>query len=150
MGRYLNTGTEVDRLRDLCKLAGSERVERTPVSDQPPRTSFSKLKPAQCDEIIRRYQAGDRPVDIARDFGVTGWTIQNVRKRSGVATRGRSMSQDEIDRAAKLKAAGTSLRKIAVAVGYDARTVTKELRARDISIEPTLDGAGSTDRLRRA
>lgn len=134
LGRYLSSRTEVERLHDLCRRATSERVERTPVDEQPVRTSFSKLKQPQCDEILRRYQAGDRPVDIARDFGVTEWTIQNVRKRSGVATRGRSMSQDEIDRAAELKAAGTSLRKIAVAVGYDARTVTKELRARDISI----------------
>lgn len=116
LGRYLNFGTEEERLRDLCKRASSEQVARAPVSNQPARTSFSKLKPAQCDEILRRYRAGDRPVDIARDFGVTEWTIQNVRKRAGVATRGRSMSRDEIDRAAQLKMAGTSLRKIATAV----------------------------------
>lgn len=107
-------------------------LQRTNVGDQPPRASFSKLKPVQCDEILRRYQAGDRPVDIARDFGVTEWTVQNVRKRAGVAVRGRSMSSDEVDRAARLKTAGTSLRKIAIAVGYDARTVTNELRARGL------------------
>lgn len=134
LGRYLNFGTEVERIRDLCKRASSEQVDRTPVGPQPARTSFSKLKPAQCDEILRRYQAGDRPVDIARDFNVTEWTIQNVRKRAGVGARGRSMSRDEVDRAVQLKMAGTSLRKIAIAVGYDARTVTKELRARGIEI----------------
>lgn len=97
------------------------------MSDQSARSSFSKLKPAQCDEILRRYQAGDRPVDIARDFGVREWTIQNVRKRAGVPVRGRSMTAEQITRAAELMERGLSLRKIAVAVGFDARTISKEL-----------------------
>ncbi len=70
------------------------------MSDQSARSSFSKLKPAQCDEILRRYQAGDRPVDIARDFGVTEWTIQNVRKRAGVPTRPKGTSEQALARAA--------------------------------------------------
>ena len=100
LGRYLNSLTEVDKIRDLCRRATSERVERTPMSDQSARSSFSKLKPSQCDEILRRYQAGDRPVDIARDFGVTEWTIQNVRKRAGVPTRPKGTSEQALARAA--------------------------------------------------
>lgn len=103
LGRYLNSRTEVEKLRDLCKRAAVERVVRTPVSGQPPRSSFSKLKPAQCDEILQRYQAGDRPVDIVRDFGVTEWTIQNVRKRAGVPTRPHGMSDAAVARAMELK-----------------------------------------------
>lgn len=95
--------------------------------------SFSKLKLAQCDEILRRYQAGDRPVDIARDFGVTEWTIQNVRRRAGVPTRPKGMSEQALARATELHAKGVSFRKIAIAVGYDARTVTAELRARGVA-----------------
>ena len=129
LGRYLNSLTEVERIHDLCKRAESERIDRTSVDNQPARTSFSKLKPAQCDEILRRYQAGDRPVDIARDFGVTEWTVQNVRKRAGVPTRPKGLSEQALARAAELYAEGVSFRKIAIAVGYDARTVTAELRA---------------------
>ena len=133
LGRYLNSRTEVERIRDLRQRATSERVERTPASDQPARTSFSKLKPAQCDEILRRYQAGDRPVDIARDFSVTEWTIQNVRKRAGVPTRPKGMNEHAFTRAVELYAEGVSFRKIATAVGYDARMVTAELRARGVA-----------------
>ena len=132
LGRYLNSRTEVERIRDLRQRATSERVERTPASDQPARTS-SKLKPAQCDEILRRYQAGDRPVDIARDFSVTEWTIQNVRKRAGVPTRPKGMNEHVFTRAVELYAEGVSFRKIATAAGYDARTVTAELRARGVA-----------------
>lgn len=128
LGRYLNSRTEVERIRDLCRRAASERVQRTPVSDQPARTCFSKLKPAQCDEILRRYQAGDRPVDIARDFGVTEWTIQNVRKRAGVPTRPKGMSDRAVARAPELKMSGLSIRKIAAEVGYSPRTVSVQLR----------------------
>jgi hypothetical protein len=134
LGRYLNFGTEVERLRDLCRRASFERVDRTPVSDQPARTSFTKLKPAQCDEILRRYQSGDRPVDIARDFGVTEWTIQNVRKRAGVPTRPKGLSEQALARAAELYAEGTSLRKIAIAVGCDARTVANALRTHGLGL----------------
>jgi len=133
LGRYLNSRTEVERIRDLRQRATSERVERTPANDQPARTSFSKLKPAQCDEILRRHQAGDRPVDIARDFSVTEWTIQNVRKRAGVPTRPKGMNEHAFTRAVELYAEGVSFRKIATAVGYDARTVTAELRARGVA-----------------
>ncbi|WP_146185145.1 helix-turn-helix domain-containing protein [Microbacterium sp. HMWF026] len=101
------------------------------MNDQPARTSFSKLKPAQCDEILHRYQAGDRPVDIARDFGVTEWTIQNVRKRAGVPTRPKGLSEQALARAAELYAEGVSFRKIAIAVGCHARTVAAEIRARN-------------------
>lgn len=134
LGRYLNSRTEAERLHDLYKRAAAERVVRTSISDQLPRSSFSKLKPAQCDEILRRYQAGDRPVDIARDFGVTEWTIQNVRKRAGVPMRPHGMGEDSIGQATRLKAEGLSIRKIAAEVGYDPKTVAKELRHRGVEI----------------
>ncbi|WP_441004780.1 helix-turn-helix domain-containing protein [Microbacterium sp. CFBP 8794] len=43
------------------------------------------------------------------------------------------MSQASISRAAELHAQGLSFRKIAITVGYDARTVATTLRARGIA-----------------
>lgn len=43
------------------------------------------------------------------------------------------MSEQALARAAELYAEGVSFRKIAIAVGYDARTVTTELRERGIA-----------------
>jgi hypothetical protein len=96
-------------------------------------SSFSKLKPAQYEEILRRYQAGDRPVDIGRDFDLTWWTVQNVRKRAGVPARPHGVGDSAIARAIKLKAGGLSVPKIAMEIGYEARTVTKELRTHGVS-----------------
>lgn len=122
LGRYSNRGTEAKKIRELCKRAGSEHVERTSVAAT---KTFSKLNTAKSAEILARYKAGDRPVDIARDFGITEWTVQNVRKRAGVPTRPHGMNGVDIDRAADLYASGLSLRKIAIRLGFSAKTITK-------------------------
>lgn len=130
LGRYSNRGTEARRIRDLCERAASEAVERTPVNAT---KTFSKLNTVKSAEILARYEAGDRPVDIARDFGITEWTVQNVRKRAGVPARPHGMNETDVGRAADLYAAGTSLRKIAIRLGFSAKTITKELRLRGIA-----------------
>lgn len=134
LGRYLNHPTEAKRLRNLYKQAGSEHVDRTPVDRFTPKFTFSKLTAEQSVEILARYQAGDRPVDIAREFGVTDWTVQNVRKRAGMPTRPHGMNNADIDRAAELKAQGVSIRQISLRLGFDAKTISKYLRLRGITI----------------
>ncbi len=134
LGRYCNRSTEVKRLRDLYTRAASEHVDRTSVEKPALRFTFSKLTSEQHAEILARYQAGDRPVDIARDFGITEWTVQNVRKRAGVPTRPHGMNVADIDQAAQLKAQGVSIRQISARLGFDAKTVAKYLRLRGITI----------------
>jgi DNA-binding CsgD family transcriptional regulator len=124
----------VKRLRDLYTQAASEHVDRTSVDEPVLRFTFSKLTSEQSAEILARYQAGDRPVDIARDFGITEWTVQNVRKRAGVPTRPHGMNDANIDHAADLKARGVSIRQISKELGFDAKTVAKYLRLRGITI----------------
>lgn len=69
LGRYLNCATEAKRIRDPCKKAAEEKGTRASVGSVSRRST--KLNAEKCEEILRRYQAGNRPVDIARDFGVT-------------------------------------------------------------------------------
>jgi hypothetical protein len=88
------------------------------------------LTEVQAAEVLRRYLAGDRPVDIAMDFGVTEWTVQNVRKRAGAPARPHGMTGADIARAASLHASGTSLRGVSRELGFSAATITKQLRLR--------------------
>ncbi len=130
LGRYSNRGTEAKKIRDLCEQAASEHVERTSVAAT---KTFSKLNTAKSAEILARYRAGDRPVDIARYFGITEWTVQNVRKRAGVPTRPHGMTEADIDKAVGLYEMGVSLRKIALRLNFSAKTITKELRLRGVA-----------------
>jgi hypothetical protein len=132
LGRYLNSETEVARLRDLCEQAHSRPVRRTPAEEGCPRRSAKKLKPAQCAEILRRYEAGDRVIDIARDFGVRTDAIRALRRRRELPVRSRGMSAADVDHAAELRANGLSLRKIAIEVGFSASAVTRALRAHGV------------------
>lgn len=105
-GWYLNSGTEAKKLRDLCRRASSEQEQRTaPSSGKQP----VHLTEAQAAEVLRRYIAGDRPVGIAVDFGVTEWTVQNVRKRAVVPARPHGMTEAD---------------------GFQRGHITKELRLR--------------------
>jgi hypothetical protein len=130
LGRYLNSETEVKRLHDLCQWATSEHVERSPVPAGP---RIAKLSSAVQVEIAQCYQAGERPVDLAREYGISEWRVQELRKRFGLAKHPISMTSDEIDVAVLLFSEGLSFNKIGARVGRDPKTVAKELRLRGVS-----------------
>jgi hypothetical protein len=127
LGRYLNSGTEAKKVSDLCNRALSEQVERSPA---PPRSQVTTLSSAVKVEIAGRYQAGERPVDLAREYGISEWRVQELRKRFGLAKHPIGMSDDEIDIAVLLFGQGLSFNKIGARVGRDPKTIAKELRAR--------------------
>lgn len=84
LGRYLNSGTEAKKRRDLLERARSEHVERDPT----PRPKAPTRLPAQQNaEIVSLYEAGWRPVDIARQVGTSEWTAHHRLNRNGVKKR---------------------------------------------------------------
>jgi hypothetical protein len=127
LGRYCNRKTEVKKLRDLYKRAAGEQVER---SSAPERKSVQKLSSALQVEIVGRYQAGERPVDLAREYRISEWRVQELRKRFAVPKHPIGMSDSEIRVAAALYSQGLSFNKIGARVGRDPKTVAKELRIR--------------------
>lgn len=87
LGRYLNSGTEAKKIRDLLERARSEHVER----DNPLRPKAPpRLTAEQNAEIVNLYGAGWRPVDIARQVGTSEWTVHHRLNRNGVKKRYRS------------------------------------------------------------
>ena len=133
LGSYCNQGRETSRLFELIARARSEHIERTPVEALNERPRFSKLSKQVRAEILARYQQGERVVDLAAAFGVSEWSVQNLRKTAGVEPHPRGMSQAAIDEATKLYALGWSLNKIGRQTGFDPKTVAKELRARGVA-----------------
>ena len=133
LGRYLNSGTEAKRIRDLCKRAASEHVERSPAATSARTT---KLASALKVEIAKRYQEGERPVDLAREYGISEWRVQELRRRFGLEKHPIGMSDDEIDNAVLLFTEGLSFNKIGARVGRDPKTVAKELRLRGVAPLP--------------
>lgn len=89
-----------------------------------------KLSSAVQVEIARRYQAGERPADLAREYGISEWRVQELRKRFGLAKHPIGMTSDEVDVAVLLFGQGLSFNKIGRGVGRDPKTVAKELRRR--------------------
>lgn len=130
LGRYLNSGTEAKTVRDLYNRASSEHVERSPA---PAKSKVATLSSAMKVEIAQRYQAGERPVDLAREYGISEWRVQELRKRFGLAKHPIGMSNSEIDVAVLLFAKGLSFNKIGARVGRDPKTVAKELRLRGVA-----------------
>lgn len=129
LGRYVNSATEAKKIRDLSDRAASEHVERPHVE---PRKTFSKLRPDQIDEILARYEARERTVDIARDFGIDAATIRHLRRRMQIPARRPGMSDAEIDKAAEPCESGLSLRQVTFKVGFSSNTIKKELTRRGL------------------
>lgn len=86
------------------------------------------LTEVQAAEVLRRSLAGDRPINIAGDFDVSEWTVQDVRRRGGVASRPHDMTNADFAHAARLHAPGDALLKAAIETGLAAATVSKVLR----------------------
>ena len=128
LGRYLNSETEVERLRDLCRRAGAGGVERTT------RTSRvrgpSHLTQQQNERIAALYQAGHSPAEIAIELGATAGTVHHRLNRMGVKRRPLGMTTNQIDKAIALREQGTPVQQIAARLGFAYNTVRKELLLR--------------------
>lgn len=80
----------------------------------------SKLTPEQWAEVDRRLIAGERPSDLAREFGVAP---------SAMTRRGISQNIENVQRVAKkLANAQTELATLPIAQQYQALTLADELR----------------------
>ncbi|QWT23896.1 helix-turn-helix domain containing protein [Subtercola sp. PAMC28395] len=117
----------------MIAQARGEHVDRTPAVAVAERTHFSKLSQPVRTEILARYQQGERVIDLAAAFGISEWSVQNLRKRSGLEPHPRGMSAESIAQAIELFSEGLSFIKIGKRVGFDPKTIAKALRARGIA-----------------
>lgn len=58
----------------------------------PPKKKKNGLSPKQVADMMREYKAGVSPAQLAEKYGVSSWTVQQIRKKMKIPTqRDRSM-----------------------------------------------------------
>jgi DNA-directed RNA polymerase specialized sigma24 family protein len=100
-----------------------------PVSPRPARQAQRRLKPAEIDELLTAYLAGDLIRDIAARFGVSRTTVIGHVTRQGLPhRRDADWTPPELAKAADLYAAGHSLAQVGQHLGVDKSTVANRFR----------------------
>ncbi len=100
LGRYLNSQTEVEKIRDLLERAASGRVVRT---YSPSLRGAARLTLKQNEQIVKLYQAGRTPTEIAIEIGTTAGTVHHRLNRMGIERRPLGMTTDQIDQSVALR-----------------------------------------------
>ena len=119
----MNLKPETKRVLDLVKRARTEHVELAPRTPRPHGTS--RLTTSQNKQIVDLYQAGWKPVDIAREIGTTEWTVHHRLNRLGVERRPIGLTPEQCREAVRLYQDGDSLRQIGLKLGFNDKTVKK-------------------------
>jgi transposase len=128
---YCNRVEATVRIEKLLVKATNDIVARP--QRQTAKTSKlapTKLSAATNDAVIAAYLNGARVVDLARQFGVSKWTINHRLNRAGIDHRPNSMSLEQIDQAVALRASGLSVKKIVPILGFSEGTIWTELKRR--------------------
>jgi hypothetical protein len=117
------------------------------------------------DDLVAAYRSGDSVPELASKFGVNETTVRAHLSRREISTRGnggyRKVHGDQLDRAQKLYAAGSSLRSVASELGclgrqperawshLDSRFVLAELQYATRNKPPPGGGLGLQAKHRR-
>jgi transposase len=126
-----NRGENTARIEKLLVKARNENVQRGPrMAATTAKPAPKKLSTATNEAIIAAYKEGARVTDLAKQFGVSKWTINHRLNRAGVVHRPHSMSPEQIDQAVELRAQGLSIKKIVPLVGFSEGTIWSELKRR--------------------
>jgi transposase-like protein len=128
---YCNRVEATVRLENLLVRAQKDTVERISRPEaKSAKPAPKKLSAAANEAIVAAYEGGARVVDLARQFGVSKWTINHRLNVAGTDHRPNSMSPEQIDRAVALRASGLSTKKIVPIAGFSEGTIWTELKGR--------------------
>lgn len=144
-GAFLSVGL----LRSYCNQNETSRqidglVEEAQASIRQPSIpgpssprGHRKLPARTRQEIVNRYQAGERVVDIALVLSINKVTVIDHLNRASVQRRPLGMSDAQIDEAVQLYDSGLSLARIGERLGFSARTIQSRLRERGVRFRDT-------------
>ena len=97
-----------------------------------------KLSPAEIDQLVAEYQAGQCLTELGKRYGLHRQTAKAHLERRGVTIRSELPALDEgqIVRAVALYAEGLGLNPIATRLGVAPNTVKRALLARGVRLRP--------------
>lgn len=90
---------------------------------------------SQNEEIVKLYNGGMKPVDIARKIGTSEWTIHHRLNKMGVERRPTSLSATQLVEAKRLYELGETIRQIRLRIGFSDATIKKALIAAGIDVQ---------------
>ena len=122
----------------VAKWNDLPKARRSPPSPAQPRQPQHRLYSAERDELVQRYQAGERAKDLALAYGVHRVTVAEIAKRAGVRHPA-AMSPLDIQQATRLYAEGMSCARIGQRLGWHANTIWRALRAQEIAMRGPHD-----------
>lgn len=76
-----------------------------------------------------------RPADIAREMGVSEWTIHHRLNRMGIERRPTGLSVTQVLEATRLYELGESIRQIRLKIGFSDKTIKKALLAAGVDVQ---------------
>jgi hypothetical protein len=125
MGRYSNPDN-VARLHRILTGQGRDRPSHRPVPSV--RQDQTRLSDSQRADLLDRYLAGEPASALAKELGVHRATVFSFLRRTGVQTRYRILSDDDVAIARAMYEAGQSLAVIGEHFGVADRTVLNVFR----------------------
>jgi AraC-like DNA-binding protein len=120
-----------------------ELVRRSSLSRRDEDQAARQTKPArqlrerEVDELVARYRDVRNIRQVAREFKMSRTTVAKHLADRGIDSSHR-MTAAQIERAALLYVEGHSSQAIGLALGFDNKTVIKELRAAGVRIRTAL------------
>ncbi|MEV6717292.1 hypothetical protein AB0M48_35275 [Lentzea sp. NPDC051208] len=122
-----NPSTAVQRLLDLAKT-WTDTPNGAGLAPPPkPFKTLRKLKPAELDELVDRYQAGSSVYQLAKHYGIHRITIGRHLRSRGIDTTAPALTDEQAREAAQLYTDGWSCKKIAKHFGVGAETIRERL-----------------------
>jgi hypothetical protein len=119
--------TPVQRLLDLAKTWPDEPNDAGFAPPPKPFKTLRKLKPAEIDELVKRYQAGSSVYQLAELYDIHRITIGRHLRARGIDTTAPALTEEQVREAVQLYAEGWSCMKIAKHFGVGTETVRGRL-----------------------
>ena len=139
MGDKAHLGNTAYQLKALKRLVSSLPKRSAPVvtRERRPQATAKRLKGQEVKDLAEAYQAGATIAQLAKRFGINPTTVSNILKRENVATRGRKLSDADIDTAERLYAEGLSLERVANRLNVTAGAIRFRLVKRGVKMRDT-------------
>jgi transposase-like protein len=94
------------------------------------------LDPREVDQLLERYRAATKIVDLAIEFRISRTTVMKHVERAGDLRR-RNLVRDHLDEARRLYDEGWSLARIGQHLGVNASTVWQTFRNAGVPMRDT-------------
>ncbi|WP_284742793.1 helix-turn-helix domain containing protein [Amycolatopsis sp. RTGN1] len=104
---------------------------------KPVHRTARQLRPAEIDELVAAYQAGDRVRELATRFGVSRDTVGKHLRSRGIDTKPPGLHPDDVPEAARLYRSGWPLARVAEKFNTTASTVQRRLLELEVRMRDT-------------